>query len=108
VRYYPQFQQAYAALGYPRLYFNDRLVDVIDQLLATPVPTGPVAVRRLEAKGPIESARPGAYYEFVDPAYEALPAGQKLMLRLGADNTLRLKAKLAEIRRALVAGPAGR
>ena len=35
-RYYPLFQQAYEALGYPGAYFNDRLVEVIDHLLATP------------------------------------------------------------------------
>jgi len=31
----PQLQQAYEDIGYPNRYFNDRLVDVIDQLLAT-------------------------------------------------------------------------
>lgn len=101
VRFYPQFQQAWAALGYPRVYFNDRLVDVIDLLLATPVPAGPVAVQLPELKGSLETARPWTRYEFVDPAYQALPAGQKLLLRMGPDNALRLKAKLAEFRRAL-------
>ncbi|MBX3607422.1 MAG: DUF3014 domain-containing protein [Piscinibacter sp.] len=104
VRFYPQFQQAYAALGFPRVYFNDRLVEVIDLLLATPQPRGPVAVRLVEIKGPVESTRPWTRYEFADPALEALPAGQKIMLRLGSDNAQRLKAKLAEFRRALVAG----
>jgi len=108
VRFYPQFQQSYAALGYPRAYFNDRLVDVIDQLLAAPVPAGPVAVRLIEVKGPAASARPWTQYEFADPAYEALPAGQKLLLRMGPDNALRLKSKLAEFRRALVHSIAGR
>lgn len=108
VRFYPQFQQAYAALGYPRAYFNDRLVEVIDLLLATPTPPGPVAVRLVEVKGPYETARPWTHYVFVDPAYEALPAGQKIMLRIGSDNALRLKAKLAEFRRALATGATGR
>ena len=35
-RMYPLFQQAYEELGYPGRYFNDRLVEVIDHLLATP------------------------------------------------------------------------
>ena len=104
VRFYPQFQQAYAALGYPRHYFNDRLVEVIDQLLATPQPPGPVAVRLVEVKGPVESAQPWTRYEFADPAYQALRPGQKMMLRLGSDNALRMKAKLAEFRRALASG----
>ena len=108
VRFYPQFQQAYAALGYPRVYFNDRLIDVIDQLLATPVPDGAPAVRLPEARGAAASTPPWTRWEFVDPAYEALPAGQKILLRMGSDNTLRLKAKLAEFRRALAAPGAAR
>src|SRR4029079_4523030 len=34
--HYPLFQQAYVDLGYPHGYFNDRVVEVIDHLLATP------------------------------------------------------------------------
>ena len=34
VRFYPLFQQAYRELGYPDGYFNDRLVAVIDHLIA--------------------------------------------------------------------------
>lgn len=101
VRFYPQFQQSYAALGYPRVYFNDRLVDVIDLLLATPVPDGPIAVR-LPERTPGDQSPPWTRYEFTDPAYQGLAAGQKMLLRMGSDNALRLKAKLAEMRRALV------
>ena len=36
VRLYPLLQRAYEDLGYPKRYFNDRLVEVIDQLLAMP------------------------------------------------------------------------
>jgi pimeloyl-ACP methyl ester carboxylesterase len=36
-RLYPLFQRAYEELGYPKGYFNDRLVVVIDHLLAAPV-----------------------------------------------------------------------
>ena len=43
VRFYPLFQQAYAELGYPSRYFNDRLFEVIDHLLATPDVRGPIA-----------------------------------------------------------------
>ncbi len=38
VRFYPLFQQSYQDLGYPNGYFNDRLVKVIDVLLAAPQP----------------------------------------------------------------------
>ena len=108
VRLYPLFQQAYRELGYPNGYFNDRLVAVIDQLLATPEPVGPLAVHLTEVKGPIPSDRPWVRYEFADPALEALPAGSKMLLRMGPENARRLKAKLAELRGAIARAPAGK
>jgi hypothetical protein len=101
VRMYPMLQQAYEQLGYPNRYFNDRLVQVIDALLATPVPDGPIEVQLTEVKGPVRPVRPWVRYEFADPALEALPAGQKMLLRMGPENARRLKAKLAEFRQAL-------
>ncbi|OYY99448.1 MAG: hypothetical protein B7Y42_05855 [Polaromonas sp. 28-63-22] len=107
VRAYPLFQQAYEELGYPRGYFNDRLIAVIDHLLATPTRAEPLAVKLTEVKGPIETARPWVRYEFVDPALESLSAGQKMLLRTGPDNEARLKIKLLEFRRQLTsAAPA--
>lgn len=94
VRLYPLFQQAYVELGYPDGYFNDRLVGTIDHLLATPEPRAPVAL-----------TQPKVMYEFADPALAELSAGQKTMVRVGPDNEARLKAKLREIRKALVADP---
>lgn len=96
---YPQFQKAYEDLGYPRGYFNDRLVAVIDTLLATPDPAEPVAVNLPEVKGPKELQRPWVSYEFSDPALESLTSGQKILLRMGPDNRRALKAKLADFRR---------
>ena len=87
VRFYPLFQRAYADLGYPDHYFNDRLVEVIDHLLATPTVTGPVKL-----------ARPWVLYEYADPALESRSAGQKILIRMGPENAARLKAKLREIR----------
>jgi Protein of unknown function (DUF3014) len=102
VRWYPWFQQAYEELGYPGRYFNDRLVEVIDLLIATPVPDKPIPLKLTEVKGPIASTHPWLRYEFVDPALEALPAGQKMMLRVGPANQQRLRSKLKEIRATLV------
>jgi hypothetical protein len=96
---YPLFQRAYEELGYPGKYFNDRMVQVIDHLLETPEPAGPMKVRLTEVKGPIESATPWVRYEYVDAALESRSAGQKLLLRTGPDNARQLKAKLAEARR---------
>jgi Protein of unknown function (DUF3014) len=96
VRNYALFQQAYRELGYPKGYFNDRLVAAIDSLLATP-----------DVPGPIALTQPKVFYEFARPELEALPAGQKAMLRMGADNARLTKAKLREVR-ALLVGQAGK
>ncbi len=102
---YALFQVAYKELGYPRTYFNDRLVAVIDQLLATPEPAGPLAVKLTEVKGEVASTQPWTRYEFADPQLEALPAGSKALLRMGPDNARKLKAKLREFRSAIATGP---
>lgn len=100
--HYPLFQDAYRELGYPKGYFNDRLVAVIDQMLATPEAAGPLAVRLTEVKGPIEGAdRPWVRYEFADPALQALPAGSKMLLRMGPAHAQRLKAQLRQFRAAI-------
>ncbi|WP_428419804.1 DUF3014 domain-containing protein [Methylibium sp.] len=108
VRLYPLFQQAYQELGYPRGYFNDRLVDVIDHLLQTPEPAGPLAVVLTEVKGPVQPSRPWVRYEFADPTLEARSAGQKMLLRMGPQQRQGLKAKLVEIRAQITRAPAGR
>jgi hypothetical protein len=102
---YPLFQAAYKELGYPRAYFNDRVVAVIDQLLATPEPAGPLAVKLTDVKGEVASTQPWTRYEFTDPQFEALPAGSKALLRMGPDNARKLKAKLREFRAAIATGP---
>ena len=92
LRLYPLFQQAYVDLGYPDGYFNDRLIEVIDVLLATP-----------EVREPPKLTAPHVLYEFAGPDLESSPAGQKLLIRMGADNAASVKGKLREIRRELVA-----
>jgi hypothetical protein len=91
-------QGAYQELGFPNGYFNDRLVAVIDLLLAAPQTEYPIRVQLMEVKGPIASLRPWVRYEFADPALESLSAGQKMLVRMGPVNQRRLKAKLAELR----------
>lgn len=99
VRLYPLFQQAYQDLGYPKGYFNDRLIAVIDHLLETPEPARLPKVTLPEVKGPIQPPRPWVMYEFEDISLDERSAGQKILLRMGAAHTKRLKAKLAEVRR---------
>ena len=91
VRLYPLFQQAYVELGYPNGYFNDRLISVLDHLLAAPQP-----------KAPVYLAQPKVMLEFADPELEDLSAGQKILVRIGSDNEMRLKMKLRDVRAALI------
>ena len=104
-RIYPSLQQAYEDLGYPRGYLNDRLVEVIDQLLATPEIDAPIEVRLPPIEGPVRPERPWVLYEFVDPNLQSLASGQKALLRMGSVNERRIKARLAEIRRLVTAVP---
>lgn len=99
---YPLLQRAYEQLGYPKRYFNDRLIEVINQLLATPSAAEPTKVQLTEVKGSVPSVRPWVRYEFADPALESLTAGQKILLRVGPVNQRRLKAKLTAIRQELL------
>lgn len=86
-RFYPLFQKAYVDLGYPDGYFNDRLVEVIDHLLATP-----------ETEDGLPLVRPHVLYEYADPELEGLSSGQKLLLRMGSEHRMRIKEKLREFR----------
>jgi hypothetical protein len=91
VRYYPLFQEAYENLGHPPEYFNDRLIEVIDHLLATP-----------EVRDPIALTQPNVLYEFADPKLEALSAGQKVLIRMGPTNATVVREKLRVLRAKLV------
>ncbi len=102
VRMYPVLQQTYVDLGYPNNQFNDRLLQVINHLLATPNAPQVMAVQLTEVKGPIPSVRPWVRYEFADPALEALSSGQKIMLRVGSVNQNRLKARLSALRQEIL------
>ena len=89
-QYYPLFQEAYVSLGYPDGYFNDRLVEVIDHLLATP-----------DVPGPVKLKRPSVNFVYADAELEALSSGQKTLIRMGSANAAIVKDKLRELRKAI-------
>jgi len=95
VHFYPLIQEDYRNLGYPKGYFNDRLIEAIDDMLAAP-----------EASNPPQVVQPKVLYEYADPQLEARSAGQKILIRMGSENAARVKAKLREIRSELT-GPKG-
>ena len=95
--FYPLFQRAYVQMGYPKAYFNDRLVEAIDDLLAAP-----------NLASGTRLTQPKVLYEFADADLQSRSAGQKIMMRIGADNAAPIKAKLDEIRRLVARGSATR
>ena len=91
-QFYPLFQSAFDDLGYADGYFNDRVVQLIDHLLATPDLTAPPAL-----------VQPNVLYLYADPALEALSTGQKTLIRMGPDNEAVIKGKLRELKTVLLA-----
>ena len=100
---YPLLLQAYGELGFPGKSFHERLLAVIDHLLATPEPTGEIEVLPVEVRGSAPLTQPWRYLSFADPGLEQLSAGQKLMVRMGPVNERRLKQVLSRLRAALIA-----
>lgn len=70
---------------------------VIDHLLAAPEP-----------KPSVYRPNPKSMFEFADPELEELPAGQKILARIGVDDELRVKAKPRDIRKTLTMETANR
>lgn len=87
VDFYPLFQRAYEESTNSSAYFNDRLVEAIDDMLAAPEPAEPVKLVRADG-----------FFAFADPDLEARSAGQKILMRTGPANAKAIKAKLGEIR----------
>lgn len=101
-RMYPVLQQAYRELGFGDRSLNDRVVEVLALLLATPEPAQPPLVSLMEVKGPIPSEQPWTRYEYADPDLQALAAGQKILLRVGPEHRAVLKGKLRELQKELL------
>jgi hypothetical protein len=90
IRLYPLLQQAYQDLGYPDKYFNDRLIEVLDDLLDAP-----------DIKEPVRLVQPTVHFQFADPELEALPIGQRILIRIGSKNEAKIKTWLGKIKQEL-------
>jgi hypothetical protein len=88
IHFYPLFQSAFQDLGV-KGYFNDRVIAAMDTVLDTPEVTDPIKLIR----APIHPV-----YKFADEKLESLPAVQKIMIRMGSQNSLIIKTKLRELR----------
>ena len=94
VEYYrllrPVIEEAYKELGYPGKRFPEVLDLALEVLLETPVIEGDILLE--------EKVRT---YAFANPRLETLTDAQKLLLRMGPENTRKVKDKLQEIAKAL-------
>ncbi|PCK07998.1 MAG: hypothetical protein COA42_11480 [Alteromonadaceae bacterium] len=89
--YSPILEQAYKELGLKGGSFHKSLLTAIDTLIETP-----------ETGDDLKLIRPSVMYKFHDPAIEALPASQKLLIRMGKNNRQLLKSELIQLRAALI------
>ena len=85
--YEPLLDEAYTELGYPEGQFRTALIQAIDQVLATPIVEGDIALDQPELN-----------YLFNDSALESLNMLQKQMLRMGPENTQRIQLVLQQFK----------
>lgn len=82
----PRIQDAFRELGHPDADFDRLMGRAIDELLATPVLEGRVAL-----------VSKSVSYEFADPRVQSLSSAQRQLLRMGPRNVKLIQAKLREI-----------
>jgi len=81
----PLFQQAYAEIGFRDVNFDDTLRRAIRTVLETE-----------EFDGSLQLIKPSVMYLFADSRLEALSDVQKQLLRIGPENTEKLKTRLRQ------------
>lgn len=85
----PMAEEAYRDLGYPGT-FDAALDDALDRLSEVPVLDAPPVLERRTLS-----------YHYADPQLESLAPAQKLLLRMGPANTVRVQSQIDELRREL-------
>ena len=90
-RYRPLIEQAYEEFGYSAEDMDNALIRSLDYVLATPEPAVPIALIRKEA-----------VFQFSDPELEQLPPLQKQLLRMGPENSARIKQWVEKLRQGLL------
>lgn len=83
----PLFEEAFADLGIPQWTFDDTFDRAVENLLAVPVPTGPIRVQEDRA-----------VYLFEDEGLETSSAAAKHLIRMGPENQRQFQAKLRELK----------
>jgi hypothetical protein len=88
----PLFQTAFAELGYGDRRFDSVLIEAIDNVLNA---------RTVE--GPFQLVKPSVMYLYAEQEIEDMSPVEKQLIRIGPDNTRKLKARLTEYRARLLA-----
>lgn len=86
VKLMPLLDDAFAELGYEDVSFNQRVRKAIKEIMKAPV-----------IDQPIELTSVSVNYKFKDADLESLPNAQKLMIRMGPDNTRKVKMALKKM-----------
>lgn len=81
----PLFQQAYAEIGYRNVDFSETLRAAINVVLRAP-----------NVEGPYQLVKPSVMYLYADANIENMEAVQKQLIRIGPENTQKLKDKLRQ------------
>lgn len=89
-RHYPLFQQAWEELGETEPHFNDRLIDIIEHLLASPEVALPFEVTPHEGR-----------LHFADESLQGASWGHKLLIRTGTEHARKIKEWLRQFRTAV-------
>ncbi len=79
----PLFQQAYAEIGYRNVDFDDTLRSAINIVLRSP-----------NVEGPYQLVKPSVMFLYADANIENMAEVQKQLIRIGPENTEKLKEKL--------------
>ncbi|MDO6640298.1 DUF3014 domain-containing protein [Shewanella sp. 5_MG-2023] len=82
----PIFDEAFAELGYSDMSFDERMQQAFEMILSAPI-----------IEDPIELSSISVNYQFVDPKLEALPNVQKFMVRMGPDNSRKIKTAIRKL-----------
>ncbi len=90
----PLYEQAYGQLGLDPESFDNAVIRVLDQVLATP-----------EIDQPVALTHDSVMYKYADPRLEQLSPLQKQLLRMGPDNLRRIKQQASELRTGLLSQP---
>jgi len=81
----PLFQQAYAEIGSRNVNFDDTLRSAINAVL-----------RSSNVEGPYQLVKPSVMFLYADANIENMEEMQKQLIRIGPENTEKLKAKLRQ------------